>query len=220
MTALIIGVATNKLYANDLDPGDRAQPYLVDVAAELMTADGRTVDLIKRTVRLPKDTSMQAGAMQVNGVTTRTARRSGASQRSIVYMLIEMMNEARYAVSFSDMTRKTVASVIARIAPNDPEWLAAWQRPGIEWCDLRTPATQICKLPYDPPNALGGYRWPARAEAAAEILGPAVCKGFEVEETYANSAAWTNYKIDKSLFLAMRSRGMIEAGEPSRGVAA
>lgn len=218
---LVLGVATTKLLQSDLPLDDRSQPWLVDVAAELMSMDGRTTDLIKRAVRLPKDTSIQVGAQDVHKISTRTARRSGASQRSIAYLLIELLNEARYVVSYSGMTAHVITSVIMRVAGNDAEqWLANWHRPGVEWIDLRTPATQICKLPYDPPNALGGYRWPARAEAAAEILGPAVCKGFEVEETYANSAAWTNYKIDKSLFLAMRSRGMIEAGEPSRGVAA
>lgn len=220
MTTLILGVATNKLYANDLDPADRAQPYLVDVAAELMSADNRTVDLLKRTVRLPKDTSMQAGASGVNKITTRTARRSGASQRSIVYMLIEMLNEARYVISFSDMTKKVIGSVIQRIAPNDPEWLAGWNRAGVEWVDLRVPATQICKRPYDPPNALGGFRWPSRAEAAESLLGPEEVAALAIDGALMNSAAWLNCQTDKAIFLALRSRGLIEAGDPTQEVAA
>lgn len=222
MTVLIIGVATNKLFANDLDHDDRAQPYLVGVAAELMTPDGRAFGRHgPRAVRLPIDTSMQAGASGVNKITTRMARQSGASQKWAVYGLIEMLYEAKFAVSYGDMTRKTISSIIIRIAgPDTKRWLEEWQRPGVEWVDLRVPATQICKRPYDPPNALGGFRWPSRAEAAESLLGPEAVAALAIDGALMNSAAWQNLKTDRALFLALRSRGLIEAGEPTQEVAA
>lgn len=222
MTVLILGVATNKLYANDLDPDDRAQPYLVGVAAELMTPDGRAFGRHgPRAVRLPIDTSMQAGASDVNKITTRMARQSGASQKWAVYGLIEMLCEAKFAVSYGDMTRKTISSIIIRIAgPDTKRWLEEWQRPGVEWVDLRTPATQICKLAYDPPNALGGYRWPSRAEAAAAILDAAAISYIAACDSDVDSMAGHNCQTDAQIFLAMRSRGLIEAGEPTHEVAA
>jgi hypothetical protein len=221
MTILVIGIATNKLFALDLAPDDRAQPYLVDVAAELMSSDGKPTDLIKRTVRLPKDTSVQVGAQDVHKISTRTARRAGATQKWAVYGLVELINEARYAVSYSDMTRRVISSIIMRVAGNDAEqWLANWDRAGVEWVDLRVPATQICKRPYDPPNALGGFRWPTRVEAADSLLGPEAVAALATDGALMNSAAWLNLKTDRAIFLALRSRGLIEAGEPAHEVAA
>jgi len=220
MTCLIIGLATTDLMRHDLPLDDRGQPWLVDIAAELMAADGRAVDIIKRTVRLPRDTTVKNGAQDIHKISTRSARRSGATQRWACFTLIEMLNEARFAISYSGMTREVISSVITRIAGNDAgQWLSAWQRAGVEWIDLRTPATQICKLPYDPPNALGGYRWPSRAEAAEKVLGAAY-GDIASDEMAQNSAAWHNMKTDRWLYIAMCGRGLIEAGEPNREVAA
>jgi len=208
---LVLGIATNKLYRHDVDIDDRSQPYLVDIAAELQAPDGKPIDLVKRSIRLPQDAAMQAGAESVNKISTRAARRAGATQRWAVYCLMEMINEAKYAVSYGDMTRNVVASVIARVAGTDAQqWLGAWQRPGVEWIDLRTAATQICKFPYEPPNDKGGYRWPSRLEAAETLLGPLACAELAGDGATMSSAAWQNMKTDMALFAALRERGVID----------
>lgn len=210
MTILCVGIATNRLLRQDIPMDDRAQPWLVDVAAELMSEDGKTIDMIKRTVRLPKDAAMQQGAEDVNHITTRSAKRAGGTQKSICYVLMEMMNEARFAVSYGDMTKKVVASIIQRSAGKDTEqWLLSWNRPGVEWVDLRTPATQICKLPHDPPSER--FRWPSRSEAAVTFLGETEATLLVADGDVMKSAAWLNMRTDRALFIAMREAKLIEA---------
>ncbi len=203
---LFVGLATSKLLRSDLPTDDPSQPWLVDVAAELSTPDGKMVDLLKRTVRLPKGAAIQDGASAVHHISTRTARRSGAHQRWVCYGLLELLNEANVAVSFGDMTRRAVSSVIERVAGSDVrQWLAQWNRAGIEWADIRSPATQICKIERDSGD---GYRWPSRAEAAAAILDPGELAVLTAEEQYGS--AWHNMKTDKAIFMSLRERNAIE----------
>lgn len=207
---LFVGIATNKLPRADLPLDDAAQPWLMSIAAELTAADHftATTALFNRAVRLPKGVSVQEGAEGVHGISTRTGRRSGCTQRWIAYGLLELLNEADVAVTYGDMMRKVFTSVIMREAGSDAQrWLAQLNRTGIEWVDLRTSCTEICKLP-NTKSDIGGYRWPSRAEAAESVLD--ADKVDELEEEAGYGAAWQNMRTEKALFFALQAKNIIE----------
>jgi hypothetical protein len=196
-----LDVETTKLMRRDIATDDRAQAWLVEAAIELCTMDGERTDVISRRVRLPNDASVQPGAEVVHGISTRQARRSGCTQRWAMYGLLECLNEARYAISYGTFDREVGASLIERVAgPEVDNWLRMWNRPGLEWINCITVATAACKIPSG--HETGGYRYPS-LDAAGEIL----C-GLPKRDGQHRSL--DDLGRLKSVFFALRERGMIE----------
>lgn len=207
---LFLGIATNKLLRADLPLDDPAQPWLMDVAAVLTEGEHVcSTAIFKRSVRLPKDVSVQQGAESVHGISTRSGRRSGATQRWVVFGLLELVNETKTVVIYGDMTRKVVQSIIMREAGHDSErWLSQWNRTGIQWVDLRTACTEICKLPREKQTDMGGYRWPSRTEAAAAICGDVAMAKLAAESH--SGSAWLNMRTEQAIYYALRDRNVLE----------
>lgn len=165
MPALLIDTETSDLLRDDLPLDDPSQPWIVVVAAELVTDDGAALDFI--SLRIKADgRSIRSGATQVHGISTRQASRSGVSEIAALAILCDLAAQADSMVGYGvGFDRKVVESALLR-RKKDPRM---WVRPGIQVVDLIPACAAICKIPSEHPS--GGYKWPSLDQAAQAILG-------------------------------------------------
>lgn len=198
---LFVDAESTDLIKEDLPPSSPEQPWLVQVGADLSDQNGKTTGFLRRYVRLPENASVRPGAEAVHGISTRQARRHGATQRWALYGILEMMNEARFAISYGRFDRDLGASLIQRIGGSETgQWLQQWSRPGLEWINLITTCSALCKIPGE--HFSGGFKWPSLDVACEVLLGEAPRE--------AEHDSWDDCQRLKRLFFALKERNALE----------
>lgn len=195
---LLVDVETSDLLQPDLELSDQAQPWVVQMAAELIGIDGESLAFMKTGIRA-EGRKIRPGAEAVHGITSRQAAKTGMSEVTALGFLIQLANQARYVVGYGlKFDRDVIASVLLRAGKSARMWL----REGLEFVDLIVPAAAVCKLPTEHHSLT--HRWAQLHTACEIILGePAEAEGEQHD-------SWTDCQRAKRLFIEIRKRGFLE----------
>lgn len=208
MSALFISIATSSLLKDTLPADSKQQPWIVRMATQLVSADGRVEAGFCTSIRA-EGRKIESGATAKHGITSTQADRGGVyelfvlgaacglkagGKRPTDYPGLASM--ARYVVCWNaDFVRAVIGSMFARHGePAD-----AWVRPGLQFISLQQVVTPFCKLTASE----GGYRLPKRDEAVSVLLG--------LPERVSPVSPESNLDIEKLLYFWLAERNAFEA---------
>lgn len=210
---LFFDCETSSLYRDKLALDDPQQPWCVSLAFALCSNDGEMQNFGRYLIK-PDGRSIQRGAEDVHGITTRDASRFGVPEARILGLLsdcLKTMPADSYirCVTFGTFDPNVISSLFARFAKSQGKptnsYDRLWaKRPFVEFMNLIDPwLTQMCKIPSE--HVEGTYRWPSLDEAAEIVLGQ--------ERRSGKHDAWQDMLILRDIYVALRDRGMFpEAG--------
>lgn len=203
---VVLDLETSGLYREDLSMDDPGQPWAIQIAAVLCNGAGLVTNAFSHIVKAD-NRRIKEDALKVHGISDRAAAQVGVHERRVLGILTDMLKTASMTemrvVTYGDMDRKIIASLLARYAlllnkPStsfDPLWLT---RPGVQFINLQRPyLQQLCQLPGE----FDDYRWPTLDEAAQIILGRKAREG--------HHDAYEGCVILKDLFVECARRGLI-----------
>jgi DNA polymerase III epsilon subunit-like protein len=194
---LALDTETSGLIPHGVPKGNPAWPFIVQVGAILFDLDGTERAVFGSQVRSDGKT-ISPGAEKVHGISTRSARRDGVSELAALAVISGFAAQASIITAFNaKFDIDIIESSLIRLGKSTRMVV----RPGVEIVDLIPPAAQLCKLPSG--HESGSYRWPSLDAACAAILGEPERIGPHVALHDAGRA--------KRLFLALRSRNLLEA---------
>lgn len=201
---LALHLETNGFLRSDLPFDNAAQPNLVQMACELTDNDARSLTPRRMFCELVRSEGWQntPGAVDVHKVTSRQAAREGIPQTCALWALTSKSQEATAILSYQGpFARDVITSLLQREKHRHAEtWLAAWNRPRLQFIDLGTPCAPICRLPA--PNDSGCFKRPKIHEAAKTVLQVEVLEGAD---------ALTKLDVAKSLYFALRELQVLES---------
>jgi hypothetical protein len=210
---LFIDAETSGLWKKTLSYDDSQQPWIVSCAFALCEPDGNFINHGKFLIK-PDGRTIQSGAENVHGITTREASQFGIPEARFLGVmgdLLKTMPLESYirVISYGEFDSKVLGSLFARFAISqgkpssafDRLWL---RRPYVEFIDLMQPWCQmLCKLPSGFDD--GSYKWPSLDEAAETILGR--------EPRVGTHNAWEDMLILRDLYLRFRELGHFKERE-------
>jgi hypothetical protein len=159
---LFVDIEASGLIQRDLPLGDPAQPWVVEMAAELVGLDGvRKAGFVDQ---------IKAEGRQVAEGRAITSRQweDGSSEVAVLGHLCQLAARATYLVGHGIAFDRTVVESLLIARGKDTR---LWVRPGLESrCTMRA-ATPFCRMPHVEPKERGGFRWPSLDEAAEILCG-------------------------------------------------
>lgn len=217
MTLLFLSIATSGLPKNSLSADSRQQPWIVRMAAELTTEDGKTIEQFACGIRAG-DRKIDSEATARHGITSTYAARSGVDESFALSLVCGLKmkakadgtvrpdkpglaSNARYVICWdAEFVRKVIGGLFERLG----EPASAWVRPGLQFISLQELCAPWLRLPSAKGDESGTYRKPTRDEAAGFFLG--------AEPRSLPHMVDDNLRIEKALFPALRDRGALEIG--------
>jgi DNA polymerase-3 subunit epsilon len=195
---LIVDCESSDLIKRTLPLSDPAQPWCVQLAAELVSNDNQTLDFFSTHIRAD-GRKVRSAAQSVHGISSSAAGRSGVSEIVALGFLCGLAAQAKYVVGHGiDFDRDLITSLLMRRGKDTK----LWTRPGLESICTMKAATPVCKLVPDPPRDDGGWKWPSLDEASQIILGEPRREGAH--------GAWDDVCRTRRLFTALRERNLVE----------
>jgi len=192
---LIFACATSDVLRTDLPLDDPGQPWICEIAAELVDADGNPLASFWSPIN-SEGRKIKDGAAEVHGITSRDAAKHGVSEIAALGVLIGMANQAKVAVSFNDHARKVVASILIR----NRKSVEKWMRPGLCFPELREAVRAACKIPSETED--GQYRQPKIDEACSILLSEPSREG--------PKSAHDDVQRVRRLFFELKRQNLIE----------
>jgi len=193
---LIFACATSDVLRTDLSLDDPGQPWICEIAAELIDAQGNPLASFWSPVK-SEGRKIRDGAAAVHGISSRDAAKRGISEISALGMLVGLAAQARYAVGHGIQFDKDVVTSLLMRLGKKPD---IWTRPGLSFLDTMIPATAACKIPSE--HESGTYKWPSLDEAGTIILGE--------EPRDGHHSARDDVQRTKRLFLELKRQNLIE----------
>ena len=178
---LILDLKTSGIYRKDEPLTSDQQPWAPYIAALQCDPTGRVVNMFATFVKA-EGRAVKHGALDIHGIDHKVADRIGIPQSRALGMLSDMLkvgpfDDSMKVVTFGDMDKMVVASLLARFAektgkPNNAYSRLWLERPMTTFIDLQKPfAQRLCKLIREGDD--GDYRWPTFVEACTTALGRA-----------------------------------------------
>lgn len=199
---LIVDIESSGLLMKDRPLSDPQQPWIVSCAAELVSAEGKTLDFFHRRVKAD-GRKIKDDAAKVHGISSRQAATFGASEIVVLGMLSSMVADARYVIGhgLKLFDKMVIEGVLIRRGKD----ARLFERPGLEFLDTMETATAFCKIEPKPAFESNQYKWPSLDEACQIILGE--------EPREGPHDAWEDCQRTKRLFFALKERNAFEIPE-------
>lgn len=192
---LVFACATSDLLRTDLPLDDPSQPWICEIAAELVDAQGNLLASFWTPIN-SEGRKIKDGAAEHHGITSRDAAKQGVSEIAALGVLIGMANQAKVAVSFNDHARNVVSAVLMR----NRKSVEKWMRPRLCFPDMREAVRAACKIPSETED--GQYRLPKLDEACSLLLGE--------EPREGRKTAHDDVARVRRLFLELKRQNLIE----------
>lgn len=215
MTTLFLSIATSSLIKRSLAEDSRQQPWIVRMAASLVSDGGDVQESFSCGIRA-EGRSIDPGAAHVHGITSAAAQRSGCYEFFALGMVCGLKaNGSRRTTDYPGMASNAryvvgwnvgfIKSVIGSLFARHGEPSGAWIRPGLSFIDLQTSASPWCRLPAPEGSEDGQYKLPTRDEAASVLLG--------AEPRTVPHTVDQNILLERAIYQALAERKAFEMGE-------
>lgn len=146
------------------DPSDDPrQPYIVDLAADLVTETGETVKQIDFLIRNGCDIPEEVTAL--HGITREMAEAEGIEPRDALQQLMALIAEADLIVGHNVSFDIRMARIMAARVTGEK-----WDNPLPTFCTMRK-STNHCKILSNKPRHPEDWKWPNLGEAYLHFFG-------------------------------------------------
>ncbi|MGL4230352.1 MAG: 3'-5' exonuclease [Casimicrobium sp.] len=157
MNVLIFDTETTGLPLWKEPSDDPAQPYVVDIAADLCDDDGNLLEsmdaIINNGITIPDDMAA------IHGITTEIAERDGIAPDEAVNRFLEMVGKADLIVGHNvSFDIRMMRIMVAKVRGEK------WDNPLPIFCTMRK-STNLCKILTDSPRHPEHWKWPKLTEA-------------------------------------------------------
>jgi hypothetical protein len=166
MPLLFLAIETTGLIHDGMALDAEQQPRVTELAAELCDAEARSLRPPRLSCELVRSAGwrVQAAAQNVHKVSSLRLLKEGVPEDLAMWTVKAKADEASAVIAYQgDFTRRVVESILLRAKHGKrDEWLASWYRPGLQFLDLGTICTPMCRIK----DATGSdYRRPKIEEA-------------------------------------------------------
>lgn len=191
---LFLKVASSDLIRQGEALDAPSQPWAVSIAASLETMDGVQRGMMLAPIR-SEGRGIKAAATAKHGINAREAARAGVSEIAALGFLVQLAMNPTHLVGWNiAFDRDVLIAVLARLG-KDSRMLV---RTGLELVGVQQIAAPVCRLPG---GKDGQFKTPTLDEAHEAILG--------AELAPSPRTAWDDMIAMRSLFYALRSRGVL-----------
>lgn len=196
---LIIDTETSGLLKRNLPLESAEQPWICQIAAQLVDKDGNEAASLNTRIRAA-GRPIAEDAKAVHGISAREAGRGGVAEKSALRLLCgsqSLASQARFVVGHGlQFDKDVITGSLLRNGWDSSVWL----RPGLQFHCTMLAAAPFCRLPSEHEN--GGYRWPSLDDACRILLGQ--------EPRAGHHTAMDDLRRTRELFFWLRERGAFE----------
>lgn len=202
MAYLFVDCESSGLFKANLPMDSEQQPWIVSLAAELVSDAGQQIACINTGIRA-NGRKITDGAQKVHGVSSALAGRTGVSELAALGVLCgreSLASQARYVIGHGvSFDRDIITSVLARNGRDATTWV----RPGLTFIDTMLAATPFCRIPAERDD--GAFKWPSLDETSEMLLCEPARTG--------PHAAWDDLQRCRRLFSWLKARNAFDMAE-------